>query len=69
MHQNVHPSIVFRLSEVGSWRQQVQEGTPDIPLPSDILQLLLGDPEAFSGQKGYISPPACSGSVPEPRSC
>jgi len=29
------------------WRKQVQEGNPDIPLPSDPLQLLLGDLEGF----------------------
>ena len=38
--------------------QQVQERNPDIPLPSDTLQLLLGGPEVLPGQKGYIIPPA-----------
>ncbi|KAF7663338.1 hypothetical protein LDENG_00211720, partial [Lucifuga dentata] len=32
--------------------------------PSRILQLLLGDSEAFPGQTGYVIPPACSGSAP-----
>jgi len=42
----------------------MQERNPDIPLPSDTLQLLLGDPEAFPGQKGYIIPPVSPGSAP-----
>ena len=55
----IHPSIFVRLSEVESWRQKIQ----DILLPSDTLQLLLGDPEAFPGQKGHIIPPASPGSA------
>jgi len=46
------------LSEVESQRKQVQEGNPDIPLPSNTLQLLMGDSNAFSGQKGFVIPPA-----------
>ena len=40
--------------------------------PSNTLQLLLGDPEAFPGQKRYIIPPAGSGSAsasPPSRTC
>jgi len=43
---NVHPSNIFRLYKVRLQRQQLQDGTPNIPLSSD--------PEAFSGQMGYI---------------
>jgi len=53
-----HPSIICHLYKVGSQSQRVQEGHPDIPLPSDTLQLLLGGPEAFPGQMGYIIQPA-----------
>ena len=38
----------------------------DIPLPSDTLQLLLGDYEGIPGQKGNIIPPASPGSPPGP---
>lgn len=31
--------------------------------PEKAFQLLPGDPEAFPGQMGYISPPASSGST------
>ena len=43
--------------------QQVQDGKLDIPLSSNILYLILGDPEVFLHQMGYIFPPACSGSA------
>ncbi|MEQ2238476.1 hypothetical protein ILYODFUR_033516 [Ilyodon furcidens] len=42
--------------------QQVQQGTPDIPLLSSILHLILGDPTVLPGQKGYIVPQVISGS-------
>ncbi|MEQ2172094.1 hypothetical protein GOODEAATRI_017494 [Goodea atripinnis] len=48
------------LSELG---HQVQEGTPDISLPSNSLQLILGDPKAFPCRRGYIVPPVSSGSA------
>jgi len=57
--QRIHPSNFIRLSGVGSWRQQVQERNPDIPLPSNT-------PEAFSGQRGHIIPPTSPGSAPGP---
>jgi len=60
------PSIFGRLSEIGSRRQQVQERNLDLPLPSNTLQLLLGDPKAFPGQKGHIIPPTSPGSAPKP---
>ena len=60
----LYPSIIFCLSKVGSWRQQVQQGNLEIPLTSDTFHLLLGDLKAFPGQMGHVSPPACSGSAP-----
>jgi len=59
-------SINFPLYEVGLQRQQVLEGSPGIPVPSDTLHLALGDPEVFPEQKGNIIPPMSSGSVPGP---
>ncbi|XP_056134186.1 transcription factor 25 isoform X2 [Lampris incognitus] len=51
-------------SWVGSWWQQAKEGTPDVPLPSNALQLFLGNPKAFPCQIGHVVPPANSGSTP-----
>ena len=51
---SIHPS--------SSHKPRSRRKNPDILLPSDTLQLLLGDPKA--GQTGYISPPATSGSAP-----
>lgn len=34
-------------SGAGWWWQQAQQGGADVPLPSNVFQLLLGDPEAF----------------------
>jgi len=45
---------------------EVQKGNPDIPLPSNTLQLLLGDPNVFPGQKEYKIPPVSSGCAPGP---
>ena len=54
-HVIIHLSInCYLLFE--SQRQQIQEKKTDISLHSDTLQLLLGDPEAFPGQKGYTIP-------------
>ncbi|XP_061820491.2 CUGBP Elav-like family member 3-B isoform X2 [Nerophis lumbriciformis] len=63
---SIHPSIFFRLSEVGSRGQQPKQGSPDFPLPSHFVQLLPGDPEAFPGQPGDIVFPTCPGSSPWP---
>ncbi|XP_072771492.1 uncharacterized protein [Nerophis lumbriciformis] len=52
--QPIHPSIFFRLSEVGLLGQQPKQGSPDFPLPSHFVQLFPGDPEAFPGQPGDI---------------
>ena len=62
----VHPSIFVRLSGAGLRGQQAKQGIPDIPLPSNTLQLLLGDPKTFPGQMRYIIPPVCSGSTLRP---
>lgn len=43
--------------------QPVREGIPSSPPPSNASQLLLGDPEAFTAQMGYVIPPASSGST------
>lgn len=40
------------------------EGSPDILLPSHILQLPLGEPNLFPGQMSDEIHPACSGSAP-----
>jgi len=53
--------IILRASSIHHLpqNQQVQEGNPDIP--SDTLQLLLGDPVVFPGQMGYKIHPVSSG--------
>ena len=61
--RNIKPSTIFLSAEVGSQSRQVQEGNPDFPLPRDPLLLLLGGPEAFPGQMGYIIPAVSSGSA------
>jgi len=54
---SIHPSIIFCLFEIGSLRQQIREGNPDIALPSDTLQLL-GDPKVFvNGHPNEMSKP------------
>uniref|UniRef100_A0A8C4RUW9 Uncharacterized protein n=1 Tax=Erpetoichthys calabaricus TaxID=27687 RepID=A0A8C4RUW9_ERPCA len=51
IHSSIHPSILFRLSEVGSRGQQLEQRCPGFSL---------------SGQPGDIVPPACPGSSPGP---
>uniref|UniRef100_A0A8C2WPX7 Phosphatidylserine synthase n=1 Tax=Cyclopterus lumpus TaxID=8103 RepID=A0A8C2WPX7_CYCLU len=65
-HPSIHPSIITRLSGVGSGWQQVQQADPGLPLTRSTFQLILGDPEAFQGQPGDIIPPACPRSSPGP---
>lgn len=43
-----HPSISLCISMIGSQRQQIQKGSPDVPLPSNTPVLLLGDPVKIS---------------------
>jgi len=61
---SIHPSILIRLSAAGSRWQPAKQGPPGFLLPSHALQFLLGDPEAFPGQKRDIIPPTGSGSAP-----
>lgn len=56
----VHPSIFWCLSESRLSYQEANQSSPDLPLlRNSILQLLLEDPQVFSGQAGYISPSVC----------
>lgn len=59
-----HPSLLWCLSKAGSHWQQAKVGSPDIPLPTNAFQLLLGDPEAFLSQARYVISPVYSGSNP-----
>lgn len=47
---------------------EVEERNPNLPLPSDTFQLVLGDPEMFPCQRKYIIPLATSRSSPGPPS-
>ncbi len=45
------------------WWQQAKQGGPDVPLPSNVLQLLLGDPkpsEIYNLPKGKAAAPCSS---------
>ncbi|MED6233434.1 hypothetical protein ATANTOWER_011738 [Ataeniobius toweri] len=68
IHPSIHPSIVFRLSGVGTRGQQPKQRDPDFAPPSHLGQLVQGNPKAFPGQPRNIIPPACprssSGSPP-----
>ncbi|MEQ2225605.1 hypothetical protein ILYODFUR_019254 [Ilyodon furcidens] len=65
-HPSIHPSIVFRLSDVGSRGQQPKQRDPDFSLPSHLGQLVRGNPKAFPGQLRNIVPPASPGSSSGP---
>ncbi|XP_055022386.1 monoglyceride lipase isoform X2 [Boleophthalmus pectinirostris] len=52
--------------KVGSRGQQSEEGLPDFPLHTHVLQLFQGDPQTFPGQPRDIVPPVCPGSAPGP---
>ncbi|TWW80518.1 hypothetical protein D4764_01G0003330 [Takifugu flavidus] len=58
----IHPSILYRLSGVGSRGQQPKERSPDFPLPSYLFQLIRRDPQAFPDQSRDIVSPTCPGS-------
>ncbi|TWW59156.1 hypothetical protein D4764_06G0006860 [Takifugu flavidus] len=62
IHPSIHPSILYRLSRVGSWGQQPKKRSPDFPLPSYLFQLILRDPQAFPDQSRDIVSPTCPGS-------
>lgn len=56
--------MIIRLSYIASQYQVwVQEGSPDIPLPRNFLQLHLGVPKEFPGQRGSAILPVSSGSA------
>ncbi|KAL3971691.1 carboxypeptidase N regulatory subunit [Sarotherodon galilaeus] len=54
---SIHPSS-SALSEVGSRGQQPKQRSPDLPLPSHLLQLIRGNTKAFPGQPRDIISPA-----------
>jgi len=54
---SIHPSVSAAYSGVGSWGQQTQPADPHFPLNHNIDQLILGDPEASTGQPGDVIPP------------
>ncbi|TWW77574.1 hypothetical protein D4764_12G0009640 [Takifugu flavidus] len=58
----IHPSILSRLSGVGSRWQQPKKRSPDFPLPSYFFQLIRRDPQAFPDQSRDIVSPTCPGS-------
>ncbi|TWW57332.1 hypothetical protein D4764_07G0000510, partial [Takifugu flavidus] len=55
----IHPSILYRLSGVGSRGQQPKKRSPDFPLPSYFFQLIRRDPETFPDQSRDIVSPTC----------
>ncbi|MED6286724.1 hypothetical protein CHARACLAT_009104 [Characodon lateralis] len=59
IHPSIHPSILFRLSVVGSREQQPKQRDPDFHLTSRLGQLVGGNPKAFPGQPRNIVLPAC----------
>lgn len=58
----IHQSFLFHISEVGFWRQQVQEGN-HILLP--IIPPSPGNPKTFQDLGGNRTPPVSSGSTCE----
>lgn len=54
---------VCLLIQVRVVRQQLQRGSPDMPLSSHVQQLLQGCPEVFPGQPTDRISPACPGSA------
>jgi len=60
---SIHP-FSSAYSVVGSRGQQTQQADPGFPLTRNMFQLILGDPEAFTGQPGDIIPPVGPGSSP-----
>ncbi|TWW70000.1 hypothetical protein D4764_18G0008060 [Takifugu flavidus] len=50
LHPSIHPSILYRLSRVGSRGQQSKKRSPDFALPSYFFQLIRRDPQAFPDQ-------------------
>lgn len=57
---------------IHSWWQHDKQAIADIPVQSNIFQLVLEDPEAYPKQMRYLFTPACSQSIPRSpcsRSC
>ncbi len=52
---SIHP-----FSATYPW-QRAKQGSPDIPLPSNVFHHFLGDPKEFPSQMRCIISPACSG--------
>lgn len=60
LFQPVHPSIFFYFSGVKLWRQQLEQGSPDLALPSYFIQLLWGR-EGVGGLMMFPDKPANTG--------
>ncbi|TWW81819.1 hypothetical protein D4764_01G0016340 [Takifugu flavidus] len=52
---SIHPSILYRLSGVGSRGQQPKKRSPDFPLPSYLFQLIRRDPQARPVERHSLS--------------
>ena len=63
IHPSIHPLSTAHPG-VGSRGQQLEQRSPDVPVPSHFLQLIRGDPVAFPGQPRDIVSPTCPGSSP-----
>ncbi|CAI5669495.1 unnamed protein product [Oreochromis niloticus] len=60
------PHCKMETLRAGSQGQQPKQRSPDVPLPSHLLQLIRGNTKAFPGQPRNISSPACPVSAPGP---
>uniref|UniRef100_A0AAX7UHU7 Sodium channel protein n=1 Tax=Astatotilapia calliptera TaxID=8154 RepID=A0AAX7UHU7_ASTCA len=66
---SIHPSTFFCLTGAGLRGQQPKQRSPDLPLPSHLLQLVRGNTKAFPGQPRDIISPVFPGSAPGPPPC
>ncbi|CAI5657716.1 unnamed protein product [Oreochromis niloticus] len=57
------PHCTLETLRAGSWGQQPKQRSPDLPLPSHLLQLVRGNTKASPGQLKDIISPACPGSA------
>ena len=60
---SIHP-LSAASPGVGSRGQQLEQRSPDIPVPGHFFQLFRGDPEAFPGEPKDIVSPTCPGFSP-----